>query len=310
MQSEKLIKSRQKKTLSLALSGCSGRAIAYIGILEVLQENGIKVDSIAACSSASFVACAYAAGSLDKLKEMYFTLRPKEIYGYLEPSFKGGLFSFDKARHIIESLVSAQNLEELNIPVALVASDIVHGEEVDLLMGDIFRAIKASCAMPGIFEPVVWGNKILVDGGILSIVPIDAARKFNNDIIIGVDLAKSRLGFNPYLLHIRRGYNFVAFPFKKINSLAGKIKTTLVGEPAYGQQLDMVKIPSMANVLSRSMDHAILEKKKPEKFDCDLMLEPDVKKFGKMDSGNFETMYLEGRRTAEQCLPRILELLK
>ncbi len=309
LSAERKKRFKQKKTFSLALSGCAGRAITYIGILEVLQENGIRIDSIAACSSASFVACAFAAEKLQNLKKLYFSLTSREIYNFLEPSFKGGLFNFDKTKDLFEQMLGVENFEDLNIPVTLVASDIIRGESVELSMGNIFRAIKASCSVPGIFEPVVWGDRILVDGGIFSIVPVAAARRFGHDTVMGIDLAASRAVINPYLLSVKRGYNFVARPFKKINSIAGKIKAGMVRERDGGYSINEIKAPRMATVLSKAMDYAILEKKKPEQWDCDLLLDPGVKKYGKIDSGNFKTMYLEGRRAAQEYVSKIKELL-
>ena len=308
-QDRKPKKFSQKRTLSLALSGCAGRAITYIGMLEVFEENGIKINSISACSSASFVACAYAAGNLAKMKQMYFTLTPKEIYSYLEPSFKGGLFNFDKAAGFIKEITGVENIEELEIPLTIVASDITRGESVELSMGNIFRAIKATCAVPGIFEPVIWGDRILVDGGIFSIVPVSAAKKFGHDVVVGIDLAASRAVINRHLLRMKKGYNAVARPFKRMNSFAGKVKESIIGQRDRAYAIDKFKTPKMATVLGRSMDYAILEKEKPELLDCDLLIDPGVKKFGKIDSGNFETMYLEGRRSAEEYLHKIKKLL-
>src|SRR5665213_1537599 len=120
----------KKKKIALAMSGCGGRAVVYIGMLDVFMENGIPIDMIAATSSATFVACAYSCGTLDKLKEIYFNMGAKEVWDLFEPKFKGGVFSLDGIEGEVGKFITKDNLEELPIPVAIVASDIIHGEEV------------------------------------------------------------------------------------------------------------------------------------------------------------------------------------
>src|SRR5579872_5658992 len=105
-----------RKKIALAMAGAGARAVMYFGILDVFQEHGIKIDMIAACSSATFVACAYACGTMDQLKERILTMGSKELWGLFQASFKGGLLSMDSIDKELRAFVPYENLEELPLP--------------------------------------------------------------------------------------------------------------------------------------------------------------------------------------------------
>lgn len=306
-------KPRGKKNLALALSGCGGRAVAYIGILEVFDENNIPIDIIASCSSATFVACSYSSGTMPKLKEKLKSMSNKEAFEIFNISMKSGIFSLDNLDRAYGEFLTVDNLEEFKIMNLIVASDITKGETVVFSIGNVLRAIKASCSMPGIFEPVVWGDKILVDGGLFSIVPVEVASEHGGDVVIGVDMAVSRNLFKDNFLHLKTGYDFFALPFRKFKSAARGLKAQIFGSGAQTLDypvVDQIKVPNLGSVLGTAMDYAIKERKKGERFRCDLMLEPNVKGFSKIRTEDFEKIYLEGRRTAIEAMPRIKELLR
>jgi predicted acylesterase/phospholipase RssA len=300
---------KPRKKVALAMAGAGARAVMYFGILDVFAEHGIEINMISACSSATFVACAYACGTLDKLKVRSLEFDQKELFDLFEPSKKGGLFSLDKVEQELSDLVTVDNLEELPIPVSIVASDIVHGDEVVFTMGNIARAIKASCSMPGLFEPVVWGNKILLDGGLFNIIPVEAVKAWKPDIIIGVDLASSRNLFGDKILRLKRSYNFLAKPIYFINRLGGRFFDYLFPKEEQDMLIDGVKTPNMLKILDRAMDYALIERKSGEYFNCDVVITPDVKGYGDISVKRGEAMYLEGRRAAEMAIPHIKALL-
>jgi len=300
----------KRKKVALALSGCAGRAIAYIGIMEVFAENNIPINAIAACSSGALVACAYASHKLPALKSKVFSLTAKDILSIFEPTFKSGLLSLDKLDQAFAEFVIGENLEDLHIPVAVVASDIVEGKEVVFRMGNTIRAIKASCSMPGIFEPVIWGDKILVDGGLFNIAPVEAAKEFGMDVVIGIDMAESRNLFGQTLV-LRSSYNFIKRPFAGIGSLPKKIKKFVLGKTNVAEYttIDNLDTPGLMKVLTTAMDWAIRERRKNEYLNCDLMIRPEVNSYNKLTNTDFENLYAEGRRVALAALPQIKELL-
>jgi NTE family protein len=149
----------KRRTIALALPGCGTGAIAVIGMIEELQANGIPIDMIAACSSTSFVAAAYANGTLPVLKRRYIELAEKGFSTMFKLSFDTGLFSLDPVEEEMQNILTVENIEDLNIPIAISTSDLFSGTELSLTMGNISRAIKASCAYPGLFNAIRWGNR-------------------------------------------------------------------------------------------------------------------------------------------------------
>ncbi len=302
----------KQKTIALAMSGAGARAVMYFGILDAFKENGINVSMFATCSSASFIALAYSSGTFDQLKQRVLNMDSKEMRGLFETSFNGGgLFSFDRIVVEMKKYVPYSNLEELPIPVSVVASDIVHGEEVVFSIGDISRAVKASCSMPGLFEPVVWGGRVLLDGGLFSIIPVEAASAFGADIIIGIDLASTRNLFSNPVLHFKRGWNFVFWPLSFLKRSSFKAYDKIVGPREESQaNIDDIKMPNLFSTLDRSMNYAIKERRKAEYFNCDIVITPSVKGFGDVGISKADAMYAEGRRAAEEALPLIKKLLQ
>ena len=178
-----------RKTIGLALSGGGARGFAHVGVLKALVENEVPIDFVAGTSAGSFVGGAYAAGmSPDEIMKAGENINWFRIAG-LSYSPRGLLSNF-KIRDFFTRHFPDGKFEELRIPFAAVACDLGSGDEVILKgEGDIATAIRASCAIPGVFAPVEDGNgRLLIDGGVVSPVPIGAIRQFEPDIVVAVDL--------------------------------------------------------------------------------------------------------------------------
>jgi len=289
------------KKIALAFPGCSGRAIACIGMLEVFDEYDIPISMISACSSTSIVACAYAAGTLPLLKEKYMSMGKKDFFDLFEYSFKSGVFSLGKLDDALKDIVPYDNLEDLKIPISLAASDLISGKEVSLTMGNIVKAIKASCAYPGLFEPVMWGGKVLVDGGLFSITPIEAVKNMDPDYVIAISMHNEPYLFVKQFLRIKSFFNF----FKKVFGLKSSISRFQGGDI----ETNDINAPSFMNVLNASLDYAIKERQKEEVFDCDLLIDFDSRGFKTIDLNQSEKIYQQGRIVAKKAIPEILKLL-
>jgi len=177
-----------KKTIGLALSGGGARGFAHVGVLKALADNGIKINYVAGTSAGAFVGGAFAAGmSADEIIKIGDGFNWFRISG-LSYSPRG-LLSNARMKTFIDSHFPCATFDDLKIPFAAVACDLETGEEVILNGGgELSTAIRASCAIPGVFMPVDGGGKLLIDGGVVSPVPINAIRKFDPDIVIAVDL--------------------------------------------------------------------------------------------------------------------------
>jgi len=178
-----------RQRVGLALGGGAARGIAHIGVLEVLEEEHIPIDCIAGTSAGAIAGGLYAAGvTIAEMRTAAGRLNWLEIASFGVP--KMGLFNFDRAAQWIDDLLGdhAHTFEELPIPFAAVAADIVRGESVAINTGKLAAALRASSSVPGIFTPTHLGKRMLVDGGTLNNLPVSVARRLGADYVIAVDL--------------------------------------------------------------------------------------------------------------------------
>ncbi len=175
--------------IGLALSGGAARGFAHLGVLKVLKENNIPIDYIAGTSAGSFAGAAYASGLT--VDEIIAIGRQISWYRVSKFSFsKKALVSNRPIAELIKSNFPADSFEDLAIPFGAVAMNLETGEEVVFKdKGDLGFAVCASCAIPGIFAPIVdsSGNQY-VDGGVIANVPTKAVREMGADIVIAVDV--------------------------------------------------------------------------------------------------------------------------
>ncbi len=304
--------------IGIALSGASGRAIAHIGVLEVLKENKIPIDIIVGCSSGALIAAAYATNTMEELKQTFHKMDLAWLASHWTANNAvGGIFNMDNAEAEFSRFTKAKKFEEISHPrVGFVAADINTGELINITKGDMTHAFKAAAAVPGLFEPVIIDNHVLVDGGLVNIVPTLAVKDMGADIVIGVNIAATKFIYEKRL-PIWRGYRrltrFLGLQFlreKVWPKLASRIFFQFDSQSDSLTQKD-VEIPGMFSVLSKALDHSlrISEQWTDSDMACDLMLEPRVKHFGKTEFSNLDKVYEEGRRAAQAALPKIRQLM-
>ncbi|MDM8547223.1 patatin-like phospholipase family protein [Candidatus Venteria ishoeyi] len=192
-----------KKTVSLILGSGGARGLTHIGIIRELEQRGYDIRAIVGCSMGSLVGGLYAAGQLDAYTEWVSELTEWDVLRFLDISLtiRSGMMKGDLIMDKLRELVGEQQIEDLAIPFTAVATDIIARREVWLGHGDLFEAIRASIAIPGIFTPQVVGGKMLVDGGLLNPLPIAPATDDWTDLTIAVSLSgravSEPLGPNP-----------------------------------------------------------------------------------------------------------------
>src|SRR6266446_1570930 len=173
--------------VALALGGGFARGFAHLGVLQVLEHNRIAVSHIAGTSVGSILGAAYASGApLARIIATCKTLRFRDIARWRVSRL--GLASNHRLGEIIERVFESRRFEDLRIPVAVVATDLANGEPVVFTHGSLVDAIRASCAFPGLFEPVEIGTRCLADGGLVAPVPTRAARDLGAAVVIGVSV--------------------------------------------------------------------------------------------------------------------------
>jgi NTE family protein len=174
--------------VALVLGAGASKGFAHIGVLKVLQSNSIPIHMIVGTSAGSFVGCLYAYGyDAYQLQRMSLALEKGDIIDLTIPD--NGFIKGEKLENYVNTAVRYTPLESLKIPFYAVATDIQKGEEVVFGSGNTGTAVRASCAIPGVFKPVRISNRTYVDGGVVSPVAVHAARQYGADVVIAVDIS-------------------------------------------------------------------------------------------------------------------------
>lgn len=174
--------------IGLALGGGAARGFAHIGVIQVLEENGIKVDYITGTSAGSLVAALYASGKngtalaavADNMDESAFT----------DWAFPGrGLIRGEALARFVRENTGGRSIEQMRVPLGIVATDLDSGQPILFQVGDPGVAVRASSAVPAVFTPVRIGSREYVDGGLVSPVPVRFARQMGAELVIAVDIS-------------------------------------------------------------------------------------------------------------------------
>jgi NTE family protein len=177
----------QGKKVGVALGSGLARGLAHIGVLKVLFDAGIRIDYLAGSSMGSVVAALFACGLKLKLIERLAESIPRRTW--MDFTFpRMGLMAGERLEELMQLLTGRRRIEEMELPLAFVAVDLGSGGKVVLRSGPAARAIRASCAIPGIFCPVKIDGKLLVDGGVLDRVPAGVVKEMGADLVIAVDV--------------------------------------------------------------------------------------------------------------------------
>lgn len=180
----------KKKNVALTLGSGGARGLAHIGAIEELERRGYKITSLSGCSIGSLIAGIYASGKLEEARQWFSSLTRKQMLSLTDFSIGlSHLVKGDKVMEAIKEWVPDCLIEDLPIPVALVASDMTTSREVVFRSGWLFNAIRASISIPLCFEPVRVGDSLLVDGGLVNPLPLNRVERRDDDILIGINIS-------------------------------------------------------------------------------------------------------------------------
>jgi NTE family protein len=175
--------------IALVLGAGSSKGFAHIGVLKVLETNKVPIHMIIGTSVGSAVGCLYAYGyNAFQLQKLSFSIEKGDIVDLIIPD--NGFIKGEKLEEFINKTVNHTPMEKLKIPFYAVATDVQSGQEVVFGRGNTGQAVRASCSIPGVFRPVKIGERMYVDGGVVSPVAVDAAKRFGADVVIAVDISK------------------------------------------------------------------------------------------------------------------------
>ena len=176
--------------IGLALGGGAARGFAHVGVIQVLEEAGIRPDMVVGTSAGSLVAALYASGRNGaQLQQVAESLEEAALTDWTLPIFGRGALKGEALARYVSSLVNHKLIEEMPMPLGIVATDLGSGQGVLFRRGSTGTAVRASSAVPSVFQPVTIAGRDYVDGGLVSPVPVGFARQMGADLVIAVDIS-------------------------------------------------------------------------------------------------------------------------
>ncbi|MBB1247536.1 patatin-like phospholipase family protein [Rhizobium sp. G21] len=192
----------KKPKIALALGGGAARGWAHIGVLRALDEAGVEVGMIAGTSIGALVGGCYLAGKLDELENFARSLTMRRMAALLDLTIGGGgLFAGMRLTKRMQEHLEGMAIEDLGRPFVAVATEIRTGHEVWIDSGSLITAIRASYALPGIFEPIRCNNRVLVDGALVNPVPVTVCRAYEQPLVVAVNLHYDLYGRSAVVKH-------------------------------------------------------------------------------------------------------------
>jgi NTE family protein len=275
---------KMKKKVSLVLSSGGARGLAHIGIIKELENRDYEIVSVSGTSMGSLVGGIYASGNLEKLVEWLYSLSTVDILKLFDFILsKNGLVKGDKVYKEMQKIIPDYEIENLLIPFVAVSTDLMNNKEIIHDKGSLYQAIRASTSIPTFFQPVKSNDTYLVDGGLLNPTPVNRIKRFEDDIlvVVNVESQKNKTGVDNVRLERE------AEPEKKINTLLPK---GLSDQPGYFKILEK----TIGIMLNRISELTI------EKYNPDILITIDREKFGTYDFHKYDEIIRLGEEIARE----------
>ena len=213
---------RKEVRLGLALGGGAARGFAHVGVIQVLEEAGLRPGYVVGTSAGSLVAALYASGkSPAELVRVAETMQEADITDWMLPILNRGALRGEALARYVNTQVGGRALEQMKIPLGIVATDLGNGEAITFRRGNTGAAVRASSAVPGVFQPVRVAEREYVDGGLVAPVPVRQTRDMGANFVIAVDISSDPEG-NPSGDTFQILMQTFAIMGKSINQLALK----------------------------------------------------------------------------------------
>lgn len=296
------MKTQQKPRIGLALGGGCARGWAHIGVIRVLEQAGIKPDIVCGTSIGALVGAVYAAGELERLEQWVLKLNIRDVVSYMDVSLSSGLLKGKRLMDFFRKDYVDRAIEDLSIPFAAVATSLKTGAEVWLREGSTLEAVRASIALPRLFEPTLKDGIVLVDGGLVNPVPVSLVRAMGADFVIAVDLTSEVQGkkLDPDSHQDQSGDHHHDWLTKLQESLSALI-------PASAQKES--SLPSILDVMTASINIMQVRVTRSRMADDppDLIVAPHLAHINLLDFHRAKEAIEEGEQAAKVILPALLE---
>ena len=226
---------RGKKKIALVLSSGGARGNAHIGVIQEIVERGYEISSISGTSMGAVIGGVFAAGKLDEFSNWMCSLHKMDVFSLMDFTLsKQGFVKADKVFNEMKKFIPEIQIEDLQIPFVALATDLKKKESVVFDKGSLFDALRASVAIPAVITPVKSGGKLIVDGGLLSPIPVQFVKRKRNDLLVIVNVnaqipyIKKKPGKNEKEAAINGSGNFIKlFRERILNNSNSNKKDTL-----------------------------------------------------------------------------------
>src|ERR687895_1803745 len=285
----------RKLRLGLALGSGSARGWAHIGVIRALEERGVKPDVVCGSSIGALVGAAYASGELDRLEEWVTGLAWTTVVRLMDITWRGGLIRGTRLFTLFRTIFHDREIAELPVPYGAIATELHSGRELWLRHGKVLEAVRASCAMPGLFTPVLRDGTVLVDGGLVNPVPVSMCRALGADLVVAVDLSWGKLG--PY-----RDRGRAVAP-REVPGWLARLRPGWVEKKSRPEERAI--IPSIFEVFNTSLDVVEMRvaRSRLSGDPADVLITPLLPDFATMDYHRANEAIDEGRAAVERMGP-------
>ena len=246
---------KERPRVGLALAGGFARGIAHIGVIRVLREAGIPIDCVSGTSVGSLIGAAYCGGSSLEEMERIGSITTFADFGRWTPSWLG-LATNQRMEKFLARFTPVKTFEELQTPLSIATTDIIDGVTVYYSSGPITQPLRASCAYPGLFVPIQYDGRTLVDGFLTAPVPVEGVLLHGADLVIAVYLESGNLGEPRTLTDIlSRSFNIM----QRHADLAWRTQADVIIEPDVKQFVwdDFTRTPDMVAAGEIAALHAL-----------------------------------------------------
>jgi NTE family protein len=292
---------RRKPRIGLALGSGSARGWAHIGAIRNLEERGIKPDIVCGTSIGALIGAAYAAGELDRLEKWVTGLAWTTVLKLMDITWRGGLIRGNRLFTLFHTIFHDRDFSDLPVPFGAIATELHSGREIWLRQGKVLDAVRASCAMPGLFTPVVRDGVILVDGGLVNPVPVSMCRALGADLVIAVDLSWGKLG--PYR---DRGHEVAP---REVPGWLDRMRLRWIKGK---EKAEDVSVPSIFEVFTTALDitEQRIARSRLSGDPADVMLTPLLPDFATMDFHRAKEAIDEGRAAVDRMGPLLEQVIR
>jgi NTE family protein len=303
---------RRRLRLGLALGAGSARGWAHIGVIRALEERGVKPDIVCGTSIGAVVGAAYAAGELERLEKWVSGLAWTTVVRLMDLTWRpGGLIRGARLFSLFSTIFEDREIDDLPMRYGAVATELHSGRELWLQHGKVLEAARASCAMPGLFTPVIRDGTVLVDGGLVNPVPVSMCRALGAELVVAVDLSWGKLG--PYRRAKEREVTAPQEAPGWVDRLAASWlqRRTKPQDPSIVEQKEMPSIPSIFNVFMTSLDivETRVARSRLAGEPADVLITPLLPDFATMDYHRAKEAMEEGRAAVERMGPLLQQVL-